>query len=369
MSEQATAPRRMKRNVGTIRHVWHSGRTGLLLLVLIYAGALNSVASAESMNELYQRAKHEQALTVYTGAGPAAAAAMAAAFQKRYPGIRVTAVGGFSNVLDADIDRQLQARNVTADLVHLQSIGDFYRWDRAGALMHFKPEGFEQVFPSMKAGDGAWVAVNAIPLFYGYNAEKVQEQDVPKSALDLLKPTFRGRVVSVYPAADDATLFRFYLTVQRYGWGYMTRYMANRPYFVVGHRNVAARIKSAEDWVSFDISGGQDATLRTALPRSEKTPVFFVAAAILKDAPHPNAAKLFLTWMLSREEQERDPRRFSPRADVPPPQRMPPLTSPVFDTGYGEFLADGAHISALRRRFELFTGPVVSDASRSERSR
>lgn len=339
-------------------------RTGGLLILLIWLTAPLSLASAETTDELYEKAKLEQALTVYTGGGPAAAQAMATAFEKRFPGIRVTARGDFSNVLDADIDRQLLAKQVTTDFVHLQSIGDFYRWDRASALMHFKPEGFDQVFPSMKEKHGAWVAVNAIPLFYGYNSEKVSEQDVPKSARDFLKPLFRGKVVSVYPAADDATLFRFYLIVQKYGWEYMKDYMANDPYFIVGHRDVAARLRSGEAWVSFDVSAGQGGPLKSLIPEKERTPVFFVAGAILKGAPHPNAAKLFLTWLMSKEEQEREPRRYSPRADVAPPPGMPALTSDVFEIGYRDFLANGARIADLRKRFEHFTGPVVNRSSR-----
>ncbi|HUP07721.1 MAG TPA: ABC transporter substrate-binding protein [Caldimonas sp.] len=338
-------------------------RIGGLLLSGLMLVTPFSRASAQGVDELYESAKLEKALTVYTGAGPAGAKAMAAAFERRFPGIVVTARGDFSNVLDADIDRQLAAKQVTTDVVHLQSLGDFHRWEGTGALLHFKPAGFEQVLSSMKDPDGAWVALNAIPLLYGYNPERVREPDVPRSALDFLKPEFRGKAVSVYPSADDATLFCLHLIVQKYGWDYMARYMANDPYFIVGHRDVAARLRSGQSWVSFDVSSGQAATLRSLLPENDKTPVFFVAGAILKDAPHPNAAKLFLTWSLSRDQQEKEPRRYSPRTDVAPPPGMPPLTSDRFETGYGEFLGDATRIAELRRRFEQYTGPVVNQAT------
>jgi ABC-type Fe3+ transport system substrate-binding protein len=334
---------------------------GLLLSIGLLLARL-SVAPAETMDELYEKAKLEKTLVVYTGGGPAAARAWATAFEKRFPGVTATAIGGFSNALEAEIDQQLDGGRVTTDFVHLQNIADFYRWDKRGALLHFKPDGFDQVYPWMKDADGAWVAVNAVPLLYGYTREKVQAQDVPKSALDFLRPEFRGKIVSVYPAADDATLYNFFLIVQKYGWDYMKRYMENRPYFIVGHRDVAARVRSGEDWVSLDISGGQGGNLQSVMSEKDKTPVFFVAGAILKDAPHPNAAKLFLTWALSRDEQERGPAGYSPRADVPPPPGMSPLTSDRFATGYRDFLGDGSRLPELRRRFESFTGPVVNKA-------
>ena len=42
--------------------------------------------------------------------------------------------------------------------------------------------------------------------------------------------------------------------MQKYGWYYMKKYMANDPYFIQGHRDVAARVRSGEAFVSFDMS-------------------------------------------------------------------------------------------------------------------
>jgi len=254
--------------------------------------------------------------------------------------------------------------------VQFQTIQDYHRWNKAGALMRFKPEGFDQVLPAMKDKSGSWVAVNAIPLFYGYNPDKVQEADVPKSALDFLKPQFRGKLVTAYPADDDATLYDFDLIVQKYGPRYTTKYMANQPYFIQGHRDVAARVKSGADSISFDITNGSQTNgpgpggnLKIVMSAKDRTPVFFTAGGIFKNAPHPNAAKLFLTWMLSKEQQGRIPALYSPRRDMPPPAGLPPLTSPRFANGYRDFLGDGTRPAALRKRFEALTGPVTNKAT------
>ncbi|HXQ50900.1 MAG TPA: extracellular solute-binding protein [Stellaceae bacterium] len=343
--------------------------SALSLLVLLILVPL-SAARAETIDQLYEKAKLEKALVIYTGAGPAGAKAAADAFEKRFPGIAVTPHGGFSNVLDNEIDQQLKDNKVTADFVQFQTIQDYHRWDKAGALMHFKPEGFDQVLDAMKDKNGAWVAVNAIPMLYGYNPDKVQEADVPKSALDFLKPQFRGKIVTVYPTDDDATLYNFDLIVRKYGWDYMKKYMANEPYFIQGHRDVAARVKSGTDFVSFDITNGSQTSgpgpggnLKIAMPAKDKTPVFFTAGGILKNAPHPNAAKLFLSWSLSKEQQSRVPILYSSRKDVPPPAGLPPLTSPRFANGYRDFLGDGTRPASLRKRFEALIGPVTNKAT------
>jgi ABC-type Fe3+ transport system substrate-binding protein len=334
-----------------------------LSLPLFFVIAALSAAKAESLDQLYEKAKAEKALVFYTGAGPGAAKATAEAFETRFPGIAVTATGNFSNVLDADIDRQLKNNRILTDVAEFNSIEDFYRWEQERALMHFKPAGFDQILPEMKDPGGAWVTVNAIPIFYGYNPDKVQETDVPKSALDFLKPQFRSKLVSVYPKADDASLYNFYLVVQKYGWDYMKSYMANEPYLIVGHRDVAARLRSGADWVSLDVSGGQGPNLKIVMSEKDKTPVFLNAAGILKNAPHPNAAKLFVTWLISKEEQSRVPARYSPRADIPPPPGMPPLTSGRFAKGYRDFLENVAQLPELRKRFESYTGPIINKAT------
>jgi ABC-type Fe3+ transport system substrate-binding protein len=87
-------------------------------------------------------------------------------------------------------------------------------------------------------------------------------------------------------------------------------------------------------------------------------PTFFVTAGIFKGAPHPNAAKLFLTWYLAKEQQSRTG-SFSARTDVAPPPGLNPLSSYNIDAGYQKLVTD-KNIAALRKRFESYTGPVVN---------
>ena len=39
-----------------------------------------------------------------------------------------------------------------------------------------------------------------------------------------LKPQFAGKLISVYPADDDAALYLFHLIVSKYGWAWMDKY-------------------------------------------------------------------------------------------------------------------------------------------------
>jgi ABC-type Fe3+ transport system substrate-binding protein len=76
--------------------------------------------------------------------------------------------------------------------------------------------------------------------------------------------------------------------------------------------------------------------------------VFLVGAAIFKDAPHPHAAKLYLTWYLAKEQQSRNG-TFSPRADVPPPG-LAPLSSYNIDNRFRALVSDEPRLMELRKR-------------------
>lgn len=323
-------------------------------------------ARAQSLDALYAKAKDEGAFAFYVGGPTAPWEARVKAFGERYPGITVSIGGGFSNVLDRKIDQQLAAQKLEVDAAILQTIADFARWKADGRLMIFKPDGFDAMDASFRDADGAYFAtmVNIVP--YTINTEKVAAADVPNSALDFLKSQFAGRMVTPYPADDDVTLWVFHHIVQKYGWSYMDRYMAAKPNFIQGHLGAQRSIGSGQNWITFDSIYDITATLQrqgvpvaTHIPTVDDLPIWPLTAAIYADAPHPNAAKLFLSWLLAPAQQAKLS-TFSPRADVPPPEGFAPLRSYHVANDYRAFLTDQARVAELRRRFERYTGPIVN---------
>jgi ABC-type Fe3+ transport system substrate-binding protein len=334
------------------------------LLVLAAFFACASPARPQSVDALYASAKSEGALVLYTGGPTAPWDAAAKEFSARYPGVNISVTGGFSNVLDKKIDAQFAEGKIAVDLAVFQTLQDFVRWKQQGVLLDFKPQGFDKIDPSFADPSGAYVAVQINAHAYAYNPTLVKPEDIPRSALDFLNPRFKGKVVSCYPADDDATLYAFYSIVQKYGWSYMDRYMANRPNFIQGHLGVARSIASGENLVTFDtiatISMDQKnlgLTQAVAFPQSDQLPIWPFTAAIFKSAPHPNAAKLFLTWYLSPEEQTKTG-NWSPRSDVSAPYGWKPILSYKVVNDYRAFLTNTKQLEELRKRFESYTGPV-----------
>jgi ABC-type Fe3+ transport system substrate-binding protein len=168
---------------------------------------------------------------------------------------------------------------------------------------------------------------------------------------------FQGQLITTDPTEDDASLLTFRGIVEKYGWDFMDKYMAQKPSFVTtGHAAVSNAIAAGQKLATFDSTSTTPRLKRDGKPieavlsQADAVPVFLVAAAIFRDAPHPNAAKLFLDWYLDKEQQSRTG-TFSPRADVPPPEGFQPLKSYKIDSGYRQMLSDESKLTEFKTRF------------------
>ncbi len=342
-----------------------AGMTGRIFAAGLACG-LAGAARAETMSELYEKAKAEKTLHLY-GAGPAQNyEGLARDFEKQFPELKVAITGGYSNELNAKIEAQAKAKAFEADMAVFQTVQDFVKWKKDGILAAFRPEGFETLDPNFRDADGAFVALYVSTISYAYNTKEIAAADVPKSALDFLAPRFRGKLITAYPHDDDATLYLFHTLMRKHGDDFATRYMAQQPQFIQGHLGVARAVAAGTALATFDATVSTLGGLKRAgqpidfaFSESDPTPVFFVTAGIFGGAPHPNAARLYLTWLLAKEQQQRSG-FFSPRNDVPPPAGLKPLASYNIANGYRDFVTNETLLAGLRKKFEALTGPVTN---------
>jgi ABC-type Fe3+ transport system substrate-binding protein len=337
----------------------HAGFATAALLLFAAPGS-----RAETLDQLYEKAKLDGALVFYSGGPAAPHENRAKEFMQKYPGIAVSVTGGFSNVLNERIEKQMADRKLEVDMAFFQTVQDFVSWKKQGRLLAFKPEGFDQIMPSFRDEDGTYMALSANAPTYAYNTSRVRPEDAPQSAQDFLKPMFAGKVITCYPADDDATLYLFHLIVQKYGWAWMDNYIATTPIFIQGHLPVARSVASGENIATFDASSSvwpfrREGKLEIVWSQVDETPIFTLTGGIFKDAPHPNAAKLYLTWFLAKEQQSRLG-SFSSRVDVPPPEGFQPLASYKIANNYREFMTNDKLVADLRKRFEGYTGPPAN---------
>jgi ABC-type Fe3+ transport system substrate-binding protein len=320
--------------------------------------------SAETLDELYAKAKAEKSLVIYAGGPVSNYEPLAREFESKFPGLTVSIEGGFSNVLNQKIEQQFREGKLQADMVLLQTAQDFVRWKGQGKMLAFKPEGYDAIDKSFKDPDGAFIAWFVGTLSYAYNSKAMKPENAPKSALDFLKGEFRGKMIACYPHDDDATLYLFHTIAQKYGADYIDKYVANQPNWVQGHLGVSRSVAGGTDLVTPDATTSTVLNLKKAgqsiefaFSEVDPIPVYYSTAGIFKDAPHPNVAKLYLTWVLAPEQQRRIG-TFSSRGDVPPPAGLKPLFSYNVANGYRDFVTDERLLADLRKRFEAAIGPI-----------
>jgi iron(III) transport system substrate-binding protein len=95
------------------------------------------------------------------------------------------------------------------------------------------------------------------------------------------------------------------------------------------------------------------------VPDDLPMPVYPITTGIFANAPHPNAAKLFIAFVLSKEQQHRltAAGAISVRPDVEPPPGLKPLSNYRIADGYISFISDEMRTKELRQRFEGYIGP------------
>ncbi|KAI1272095.1 ABC transporter [Xylaria sp. FL0933] len=281
--------------------------------------------------------------------------ALKQAFEARFPNMTLNITVDVSKYHDGNIDRQLATDGLYVDSVILQTLHDYPRWDTEGALMHYMPLNFYDVQPSFRDVRGAWYGISIFAWSFLWNNDRISQG--PQEFEDFLKPEFKDKLVLTYPNDDDAVLWAFDLIMQQYGYEWFERLLAQNPRWVRGTGTPVTLLSQSNGTasVTFTASAG----LKPAGPLGIAFPTkgLFVSwaqrAAILKDAPHPEGAKLLHSYMLSQEYQA-SLNGWSVRSDIPAPTGYEdlmdiPSTNP---NGFDGFMADRRRVERLRLFFE-----------------
>jgi ABC-type Fe3+ transport system substrate-binding protein len=95
-----------------------------------------------------------------------------------------------------------------------------------------------------------------------------------------------------------------------------------------------------------------------AVSEVDPMPVYAQIAAIFKDAPHPNAAKLYINWYLQPEQQGHQG-AWPARSDVAPPSPLKSLSSYCLANRFRDFVMNEERMKTLRAQYIGYTGPVT----------
>ena len=208
--------------------------------------------------------------------------------------------------------------------------------------------------------------------FY-YDATRVPASRVPKSYQDILDPYWRGKLVLQYPNDDDGVLYLFTLIIQRYGFTWLDRLLAQDVLWLRGAAGPAYTIAGAANFISPTASSRvltfttlgyspNPSLLTKSLPTfPEQFMSWGQTSAIFADTPRPESAKLFQAFLLTDAWQ-------AGLIVANPSVRNSLVTRPAQDvfhqnttqvTGYKEFMVDRQNVEWWRFQMEERIGLAV----------
>ncbi|MFW3169568.1 ABC transporter substrate-binding protein [Geodermatophilus sp. CPCC 206100] len=297
-------------------------------------GGGGSAEGGESMDDLYQAAQEagEDTVVVY---GIKTGTACYDQFSQEYSGITVQ-----TQYMVGETQARLQQEHVSG-----QNVGDVLRTGntsmlaliRDGILTEYVPADVEGISEAAYGPENAMINDSQRLSGIAYNSANVPDAEAPKSWDDLVDPQFKGRIVMPDPTVPGAglSILQSLMDTGVVDDEWLEALAANEPAFIQGVQPAIEALKTGE----YDVMlGGLDqitgpaleegTDLRYVFPVEGATPLTKHYTGVITNAPHPNAARLLTSWLVSEDGQTclaTEENEMPVREGVAPPEGIPAL--------------------------------------------
>jgi len=270
-----------------------------------------SVAPYEVTPELIEAAKKEGSVTFYTATDVAVAEKVGKAFEAKYPGITCKVERSGSERVFQRLSQEYGSSIHNADVVETSDAVHFLLFKRNGWLGQAVPQEVAKDWPAdAKDPDGHYAAYRAHLSVIGYNTDQVKAEEAPKTHTDLLDRKWRGRIVKAHPGYSGTIMTGTDVLSRELGWEFFEKLGQQRVMQVQSSTEPPKKLAQGERSVQADGNEYNMFMLKeSGVPveivyATEGTPIAIGHAGLLKYAPHPNAAKLFYSFIFDQETQQ-----------------------------------------------------------------
>ena len=227
-------------------------------------------------------------------------------FNASHPGIVVQGVQVGSTRIPARVMVEQSAGKVIADVVSGDQLS-ISQLAEANVLQPYTVSDPGKFVKGSFDPQGRWAAMFSETTVIAFNPQKLRADGLrpPTSLADLGKPEWQGKL------GIDSSAFNWYqavLLTQKNGAETLKKIAANKPLITNGHTVTVTQLANGEFDATPTAYGYMAEEQRVA-----GQPVDFVnlspnlvnlePIAIVKGAPHPNAARVLIDWLLSAEGQ------------------------------------------------------------------
>ena len=282
------------------------------LMVHAFVGAAQAETPAPTpvTPELIVAAQKEGSVVFYSSYDVAVGEVFRKGFEAKYPGVAVQVERAGSERIFSRVAQEYESGIHAVDVIDSADATHLMFWKRKGLLAAYVPEGIDRWPSGMRDPDGFYAADRASLTVIGYNTKQVKPEDAPKSYADLLDPKWKGKIVKAHPAYSGNIMTTTFALSRLLGWGFYEKLGTQRVLQVQSSTEPPKKVALGERPVMIDgneynlfLLKKQGAPIE-AVYAEEGTTLCPGMAGIMKDAPHPNAARLFASYLFSLEAQQ-----------------------------------------------------------------
>ncbi|GGG37421.1 ABC transporter substrate-binding protein [Caldovatus sediminis] len=272
------------------------------------------------------RSRNEQVTWYVAHYNSETAEALGRAFDETYPGVQARVVRTTAQVAYQRLTQDMRARVQNCDVFSSTDVGHYVRLKADERLEKYVPERTSEIIESLRGidPDGFYHTTSIGTVLINYNTDRVKPEEGPQKWTDLLDPKWQNRVTVGHPGFSGYVGTWVVLMRKLYGWDYFRRLERNKPQIGRSINDTVTMLNSGERWVG---AGPGATTLRSAsrgnplgvIYPEDGTLLMISPSAIMKGTRNPNAARLFVEFLMGRRASEVQVQNFSEivRSDVP----------------------------------------------------
>ncbi len=309
-----------------------------------FAGGLGALVSVPLLSRparadlkaLEEAARREGSLTWYTAhVDGETAELIGRRFTARYPGVKVNIVRTTAQVAYERLQQDIRNNSPQCDVFSSTDPGHDEVLKARGLLAKFVPENAAFLNDAFKGfdPDGFYFPTAAGLVMITLNTRKVKPEEAPANWSDLLLPRWRRQVSVGHPAFSGYVGTWVLAMRSLYGWKFFEELEKGKPQIGRSVNDTVTMLNSGERSVAAGPSNATMISIDRGNPLGLIYPtdgaVLIIApSAVMANAPHPNAGRLFMEFLLSQEHMQitAEVRGESLRADVAPKPPMIPFS-------------------------------------------
>jgi iron(III) transport system substrate-binding protein len=255
---------------------------------------------------LYDAAREEGELTWYVAHfSSEVCERMGREFTALYPGVNVNVVRTTAQVAYQRLNQDLQAGVNNCDVFASTVIAHCIELKSRDLLMQYEPVRLGNVFDAFRGVDpeNYFHITAGSPVNIVYNTDLVSEADAPRTWQQMIEERWTDQIATGHPGFSGFVGNWVVLMRDKYGWEYFETLAERNPY--IGRSIIDVTTTCAAGERSVGAGPGQTTLISAAngnpvanIYPEDGTVVISSPSAIMADARHPNAAKLFMEFLL-----------------------------------------------------------------------